>query len=191
MNREAYLPRTSFVLLGLLALVALLLLLTEAAPSLTGPANERPITAGEAAPDGVIVDPYAGIHPADRKFYNSAYGFSRSDTAKAFSLRNLHPADRKFFDPTYCWAAAGCSSGAGAGIAEREADRRTASATLGTPAAEADYAFYTERYWRMAAEREADLRAASAALGMPAAEGDYAFYTERYWRMAAERDQRR
>lgn len=112
MNRDAYLQKTSFVLLGLLALVALVLLLAVAAPSLTGAASQRPITAGEAAPDGVIVDPYAGIHPADRKFFSDGYAVNRSAAHNAYSPSNVHPADRKFFDSAHCWTVpCGISAG--------------------------------------------------------------------------------
>jgi hypothetical protein len=51
------------------------------------------------------------------------------------------------------------------------------------------YASYTDRYWQMAAAREASLSATSAAPGAPVT-SEYSTYTDRYWQMASEREVR-
>ena len=58
-------------------------------------------------------------------------------------------------------------------------------AYLWQTAPEQEYAFYTERYWQMAAEREARLAADAQAAGP-----SYASYSDRYWQMAAAREAR-
>jgi hypothetical protein len=51
------------------------------------------------------------------------------------------------------------------------------------------YASYTGQYWQAAAAREARLSATSAAPGAPTLTL-YASYTDRYWQMAADREAR-
>ena len=45
-----------------------------------------------------------------------------------------------------------------------------------------EFAYYTERYWKMAEEREA--KSVVIEPGIAVAEPNYAYYTERYWKMA-------
>ena len=88
--------RSHLLGLSLLALLALIILLFIQAPSPAGPAIQPRPVSNEAA-SGAIVDPLAGIHPADRKFYNGWYAPSAGISNEAVVPANVHPADRKFF----------------------------------------------------------------------------------------------
>lgn len=157
-----------------------------------------------------VTAPVAAVDPADRKFFDQAASSLGSRALSASELTGLRwqamvrfyeknglltretaaavdPADVKFFDQ-----AASSPDSAALPAGELSGLRWQAMAKfykkngllINEPEASVapEYAFYTERYWRMAEESRT---AKPPVIEREAAAAD-AFYTERYWKMAEE-----
>ena len=171
-------------LLIVLLPAALLLILAAAVIIVGNRGNDVPAgstSAVEATTGGFyvepFVEPYVGL----------------SSRVQAALIASAVLADRKFFEESAISVRLGVNpeSMAPADLAaartlsaESSVDASTAINSGADLAGAAD-AFYTERYWKMAAE---SMRAEPPAIqsGADLAEEVDAYYTERYWKMAAE-----
>jgi hypothetical protein len=110
--------------LGLIALLALAILLLAQAPGTSLPTIERSAPSNDAA-SAPSVDPLASAHPADRKFFSGQYVGRTSSIADAYYWAGVHPADRRFFGAPYVMPGA---PGASVQAAAEAADRKFGNA---------------------------------------------------------------